>query len=136
MTGPKSARSTTPRYASFLIIRGGPTAVNPLCASRSSAYRMIDCSRKSASPFRKKNRAPEIFAALSMSTSPRALSTSMWSRAGNRTLLGSPKVRTVTLPLSSGPVGTDSSRMFGQPHQDLPDPGPAVLAALFNSLIV
>ena len=88
--------------------------MNPLSDRKSTAYLIIDCSSLSASPFRKKNRAPEIFAALSMSTSPRALRRSMWSFGWKSNFRGSPQVLIVTLPLSSGPTGTDSWRMFGR----------------------
>src|SRR5271155_5795230 len=113
MTGPKSARSTTPAYASLRIMSGGPTAVKPRSERKSTAYLMIDCSSLRASPFRKKKREPETFAALSMSMRPRAPRRSWWSLGGKSNFLGSPHVLTVTLPLSSGPTGTDSWSMLG-----------------------
>ena len=113
MTGRKSARSTTPAYASLRIMSGGPTAVKPLSERKSTAYLIIDCSSLRASPFRKKNRAPETLAALSMSMRPRSPKRSRWSFGVKSNVLGSPQVLTVTLPLSSDPTGTDSWRMFG-----------------------
>ena len=95
----------------------------PSLERRSSAYLIIDCSRRSASPFRKKNRAPDILAALPCRPARGRRARRCGPRSVNSAFLGSPKVLPSRCRCRQVPTGTDSSRMFGQPHQYLPDPG-------------